>query len=69
MAKLKPVKLRKLDDLVVTVTVQVTRELRFRVWLAIKLIQLAVWVIGGRTAINLQSNVEREQTAQRPTLH
>ena len=57
--------IRKLEGLETTITVQVTRELRFRVWLSIRLFRLAMWVLGGKCAIV----VEDEKPASRVTLH
>lgn len=38
-----------------TVSIKVTRELRIRMWLAISFIRLAMWVIGGRANIDIES--------------
>lgn len=46
----KPLELRKLDNLVLTVNI--TKEFHIRVWLAIKLIWLAAFVLGGELEIS-----------------
>lgn len=44
---MKAIPLRKFDDRY-TITVAITREFRIRVWIAVQLITLAAWVLGGR---------------------
>ena len=50
MAAIVP--LRKLDEnCVMTITVQVTREFRFRIWCALRLIRLGWWIAGARVEV------------------
>lgn len=43
------VDIRKMENL--TVTLNVTREFKFRVWAASQLFRLATWILGGKPEI------------------
>lgn len=43
--------LRKLDGMTMTLSVTVSRELRFRIWCASYLIRLAGWIMGSHVEI------------------
>jgi hypothetical protein len=47
MASIAPI--RKLDDLVVTIVV--TKEFQLRIWVAVQLVRLASFILGGRIEI------------------
>ena len=64
---LESVKLRKLDDLSVAITL--TGELKFRIWLAIRLFKMAMWVLGGKTHVDIKADFEVDPSPRRPTIH
>jgi len=46
------VPLRRLEDVTLTVHVEVTKKWRLRLWLATQLIRLAGWILGSRVEID-----------------
>ena len=61
MAKMPvDVSVRKFDPSMVTLHVQVhvTRELRIRKWIAVRLIKVAAWILGMGTDISIENREE-----------
>lgn len=53
MAKLSnDIKLNSLGEL--TLNVSLSRPLRFRVWIALSLIRLSMWIIGAKTQVKFE---------------
>jgi hypothetical protein len=50
------VPVRKLDKAcVLNVTVKITNEFKFRIWISLRLIKLAWWIAGGRVEVKEES--------------